>query len=171
MTRIDLLTPDMLPLRARVRRWFGLGLLGLVAAGAGGALWQVQAAREAVLDAELRRLEAVAARLQERRRLAVAECAAAAPLAAAVDRVRAAAAGVAATLDTLRRVSRALPDEAWIDELTLAPTQLRFAGGAVVPEAVTTLVERLGGDARLGEIELAARQDGGGAAFVVTAAR
>lgn len=171
MTRIDLLTPDMLPLRARVRRWFGVGLLSLVAAAAVGAMWQVQAARERALDAELRRLEALSARLHGRRQDAAAECAAMAPLAAAIDRVRGAAAGVAATLDTLHRVARALPDEAWLDDLELAPTQLRLAGGAVAPEAVTNLVERLSGDPHLGEVELTAKEEGSAAAFVVTAAR
>ena len=171
MTRIDLLTPEMLPLRARVRRWFGVGILCLVAAAAVGVMWQVQGVRERTLAAQLRRLEAVSARLHGRRHDAAAECAALAPLAAAIDRVRGAEASLAATLDTLHRVSLALPDEAWIDDLELAPTQLRLAGGAVAPEAVTSLVERLTGDERLGAVELTAREEGGAAAFVVTAAR
>lgn len=171
MTRIDLLAPEMLPLRARVARWSGVGILCLAGAVAVGAAWRAQTALEAALAAEVQRLEALAGRLQERREVAAAECVAAAPLAAAVGRVRGAAAGVTAMLDTLHRLSRALPEEAWIDDLALAPNQLRLAGGAVAPAAVTTLVERLRDDARLGEIELTAREEGEGAAFVVTAAR
>jgi Tfp pilus assembly protein PilN len=171
MTRIDLLSADMLPAWRRHSGWTGVVLVASLLAGSFAAGHVAHARREQAIIDDLQRFGKREMQLLARRDTALEECRAADRLAPALEQVRSASAATLALVKTVQLIAGALPEDVWLDEIAIKGSQVHLAGATDSRDSVTTFVGRIAGDDGPGEITLKVDDAGQGVSFVVTAAQ